>query len=109
MQNLAVQDKLRSANVAPGTTVRRGRDRYDDDHGRHGKPTPITLATNMSLPDLANAINTAGAGVTATIVNDGSNDHLVVTAKDTGSANTVSIAATGSMAQFDTTGTAPPP
>jgi flagellar hook-associated protein 2 len=47
--------------------------------------------------------------VTATVVNDGSADHLVVTAKDTGAVNTVQIATTGSLAQFDTTGTATVP
>ena len=102
VQNLATQDKLRSANVAPGAKLdTAGTDTMTITVGS-GKPTAIALAANMSLPDLANAINTASAGVTATIVNDGSNDHLVITGKDTGKANAVSIAGTGDMAQFST-------
>lgn len=100
VQNLATQDKLRSGNVTPGLKLNTaGTDTMTITVGS-GKATAIALTANMSLPDLANAINTASAGVTATIVNDGSNDHLVVTGKDTGAANAVSI--TGSLTQFNT-------
>lgn len=61
--------------------------------------TPVTItippATN-TLAGVRDAINAAGAGVTASIVNDGSasGNRLVITAKDSGAANSLRITAT---------------
>lgn len=96
---LAQSDKLVSNGVVPGTmfsgagtmaiTVA-------------GKTTELSL-TDGSLSSLSAAINKANAGVTATILNDGTHDRLVITGNETGSANQVSIAASGTLADFSTT------
>lgn len=55
----------------------------------------ITIdSTNNTLDGISTAINAAGAGVTAAIVNDGSTNRLVLTANDTGSAGAFTIAVT---------------
>ncbi|MFQ5607311.1 MAG: flagellar filament capping protein FliD [Candidatus Zixiibacteriota bacterium] len=54
-------------------------------------------STNNTLEGLRQAINRADAGVTATIVNDGTtvnSNRLVLTAKDTGAKNTISVQST---------------
>lgn len=54
----------------------------------------ITIANGeSSLTGIRNAINNADAGVTASIVNDGSGDRLVIAAKDTGLSNALKITA----------------
>lgn len=68
-----------------------------------GKGDPVTVTlTDTTLASLSAAINKANAGVTATIMNDGKNDRLVITGSKTGSDNTVSIVGSGSLAQFNT-------
>lgn len=44
-----------------------------------------------TLADIRNAINEANAGVTASIVNDGSGNRLVISSKDSGLANALKI------------------
>lgn len=61
------------------------------------KPTTNTLA---GVRDAINASSTAG--VSATIVSDGTASHLVLTAKNTGAANTVTINGTGDYTAFNT-------
>lgn len=60
-----------------------------------GSPRTITVdASNNSLVGIKKAINDAKAGVTATIINDGSKSNsyrLVLTADKTGSANAIKI------------------
>lgn len=65
-------------------TIARG----DDD------PLVITISsTNNTLTGIRNAINNARAGVTATIINDGSSApyKLLLTANDTGTANSFTV------------------
>jgi flagellar hook-associated protein 2 len=99
VSKLATSDKLSSAGVDPTATFAAGGTMAIT---VGGKITNITIG-DVSLAGVAGAINGADAGVTATVINDGTQDHLVISAKDTGSANTVGIAAGGSLAQFDTT------
>ena len=82
--------------------------------------TPVTIAippATNTLAGVRDAINAAGAGVTAAIVNDGSasGNRLVITANDSGVANSLRIAVadddgvatdTGGLSQlaFDPTG-----
>ena len=56
-------------------------------NGTVGSKTITIDSTNNSLSGIRDAINAAGAGVTASIVNDGSGNRLVVTGSTTGSAN----------------------
>ena len=62
-----------------------------------GTNSPVTVTINSSnntLSGVRDAINSAGAGVTATIINDGSSApyRLLITANDTGTANSFSVA-----------------
>lgn len=100
VSKLAQSDKLVSAGVAPGATFSAAGSTMSITIG--GKTTPLVLG-DTTLTGLSSAINKANAGVTATILNDGTQDHLVITGGQTGSANGVSISATGSFAAFDTT------
>lgn len=50
----------------------------------------VTIAANSTLEQVRDAINSANTGVSATIVNNGAGYNLVYSAKDTGSANTIS-------------------
>ena len=56
-----------------------------------GAAVNVDLAANSTLADVSTAINDAATGISASIINDGTTDHLVLTAKDTGSANTITI------------------
>ncbi|HAV35479.1 MAG TPA: hypothetical protein DCX52_03810 [Massilia sp.] len=102
VSKLAQSDKLVSGVVVPGTKFTAADSSMSISVG--GKdPIALTL-TDTTLAGLSGAINKANAGVTATILNDGTGDRLVITGNDTGAANTVKITATGTLAQFDTTG-----
>lgn len=62
-----------------------------------GSAIDITIdATNNSLSGIRNAINNANAGVSASIVNDGTNQRLVLTSKTLGSNGAISVTATDS-------------
>ena len=65
--------------------------------------TPVTLspATN-SLNDIRDAINASGLAVTASIVSDGSanGQRLVISGKDSGAANAITLTGTGALAAF---------
>lgn len=53
-------------------------------------------SSNNSLSNIRNAINNSGAGVSATIVNDGTNQRLVLTSKTMGSTGAITVTATDS-------------
>ncbi|MBI3156183.1 MAG: flagellar filament capping protein FliD [Burkholderiales bacterium] len=100
VQQLAASQSLSSAvfadpsDLGTGTlTITRGADSFD-----------IEIAAGQtSLQAVRDQINAAGAGVTASIVNDAGGPLLVLTADETGSANAfgVSVAgATGSLASL---------
>ncbi len=57
----------------------------------------ITIdSSNNTLSGVRDAINASNSGVSATIVNDGTINHLVITSKDTGEVNTLKITTTDS-------------
>lgn len=61
--------------------------------------------SNNTLTGLRDAINRSGAGVKATIVNDGTTDtpyHLVLTSNTGGSAGQITIGSTGTIPTFNT-------
>ncbi|MDN6323680.1 MAG: flagellar filament capping protein FliD, partial [Halomonas sp.] len=61
------------------------------------KTAEVTIdSSNNSLQGLANAINDAGVGVSAGIIDTGNGFQLVLSADETGTANAVSITATDS-------------
>ncbi len=76
-----------------------------------GGPTADTVDVSVTggsaLSDIATAINGAKAGVTASVINDGTTDHLILTADATGAANTIKVTGSTGWESFDySTGTA---
>lgn len=85
VQRLAQNHKQGSSAFAPGTSF----------GGAGGDSLTLTVNGNASTIDLSTAVDLAGVrdaingasdnpGVTATIINDGSNEHLVITADESG-------------------------
>ena len=71
--------------------------------GTAGAVSSITITTSTTLVQLRDAINTEDGSVNASIINDGSGSNpyrLVLTAKDSGSANTVSITSNPTTLDF---------
>ena len=60
-----------------------------------GTAVNVSIAAESSLSSVVTAINAANAGVSAAIVNDGTADHLVLTANSTGVANTIKVTGSG--------------
>ena len=89
--------KYTSPNVTPGQT-------FDATAGGltlnvGGTATTIALSgAGQTLQNVRDAINTANAGVTASITNDGTNDHLVLTPSGAGATSPVSLTGTGDFA-----------
>lgn len=102
VQALAQAQKIKSeAFVSTDTTLGSGTltiefGTYNEDGsftGNTGK-TPQTISidpSHSSLTGIRDAINTADAGVTASIINDGSGHRLVIASKDTGLSNALKI------------------
>lgn len=63
-------------------------------------------STNNTLAGVRDAINAANSSVSATIINDGTTNHLVITSKDTGEVNSLKISVTdsGDTNNTDTSG-----
>ncbi|NKI74839.1 flagellar filament capping protein FliD [Dickeya sp. CFBP 2040] len=62
------------------------------------KPLTITLTDDKtSLNDIRDAINNAGGSVNASIVNNGTSNYLMLTAKDTGTQSAMTISVSGSL------------
>jgi flagellar hook-associated protein 2 len=59
-----------------------------------GASTEITVGATDTLADVATAINNAKAGVTATVIPDGSQAFLTLTAHETGADNVINLTAT---------------
>lgn len=100
VSKLALADKLVSEPVA--TTDKFASGSMDIKIG--GKTTKVSVTADTTLAGLSSAINKANAGVTATILNDGTADRLVITGGQTGTANGVTITGFDSLAQFGPTG-----
>ena len=64
------------------------------------KPASIAIAADSSLEDIRDAVNAANAGVSASIVNDGSGTpyRLVLVSSDTGEASSMKISVSGNTA-----------
>lgn len=71
-----------------------------------GTSTVVTLDSNTTLEELADAINDEVDGVTAYVMNTGSGYKLVLSGEDTGASNTLSITSTtGTLATSFASGT----
>jgi flagellar hook-associated protein 2 len=111
VQSLAQSQKLISGNFASTSTVV-GSGTLTIDMGTYsdaGSP-PVTFtadadveqktitidSSNNTLQGIRDAINSANIGVSATIINDGSNYRLSLSSKDSGTANEIRIGVTES-------------
>lgn len=99
---LAQSQSLMVAGQASSTTsLGNGTDTLSFQFGTSGSPTSfgaaktVSIAANSSLQTIANSVNSANIGVSATIVNDGSASpyRLVFTSTSTGAANSMSVTA----------------
>ncbi|SDI03943.1 flagellar filament capping protein FliD [Propionivibrio dicarboxylicus] len=61
----------------------------------------VNVAANASLSDIASSINSANAGVTATVISGSDGNHLVVTSSESGETNQIKIDSTISGLGFD--------
>lgn len=79
------------------TNVNYGTDTFDSGTLRitigAGTPVDIALTGTNTLSGIRDAINKASAGITATIINDGTADRLVLTSNTTGLAGAITVAA----------------
>jgi len=66
-----------------------------------GTAVDVSVTGGSSLSDIAKAINDAKPDVTATVINDGTTNHLVISAKKTGASNTVSITGSAGWEGFN--------
>jgi flagellar hook-associated protein 2 len=60
-----------------------------------GKPQTVTWSSSDTLEDIAQDITNANAGVTASVLNNGSSYQIVVSADKTGTANAATFTETG--------------
>ncbi|MDD2880965.1 MAG: flagellar filament capping protein FliD [Rhodoferax sp.] len=66
--------------------------------------TPVTVSATDTVATIAAAINAANAGVTASVLNDGTNDRLVMRSTSTGLAAGFSVTPTGGNAALNAYG-----
>lgn len=59
-----------------------------------GTPISVTIADGSTLDSISSAINGANAGVSASVVNDGTTNRLLLQSNTTGSAGAITIAVT---------------
>ncbi|SCY07443.1 flagellar hook-associated protein 2 [Nitrosospira sp. Nl5] len=117
VQQLAQQQKIHSdgfastsSAVGSGTltiqygTYDSGANTFTLNSEKSAQTVTIDPSSN-TLSGVRDAINAANIGISATIINDGTSDRLVVTGKDTGAANSFRITASDDDgANLDTAG-----
>ncbi|MBP0600431.1 flagellar filament capping protein FliD [Herbaspirillum sp. LeCh32-8] len=103
VSQLAQSHKVTSAPISPGMTFESGVLAIKTGNGS----TALIHPKSNTLAGVRDAINASDAGVTAAIVSDGANNHLVLTTKDSGAANSLRVSGTGNFAvfNFDPSGT----
>lgn len=97
VNRLAQADKQGSLAIADTNTTTLGAGGDQMTITVAGVATPLVVG-GMTLSQIRTAINEANAGVTATIVSESaSSNHLVLTSNETGAAQAMSLAFTGSL------------
>lgn len=105
VNQLAKANKLASEGVVDktSTAIASATGSFTFKVGGYGAETSVGVTSTTTLQELADAINTKNADVTASIIDDGtgSNEYrLILTANDTGAANYISITANGTSLDF---------
>jgi flagellar hook-associated protein 2 len=103
VQQLAQQQKIRSDGFASTSTMvgsgtltiqygtyDNGSNTFTLNNAKPAQTVTINPANN-TLSGVRDAINAANIGVSATIINDGSSNRLVMTSKDTGASSSIKI------------------
>jgi flagellar hook-associated protein 2 len=85
---LATTDSWYSSNPVGGSGLSAGT--FNLQVGS-GTATPITVAAGESLTQLASAINSQSAGVTASVITDASGSRLSIVSNNSGSSNNIKI------------------
>ncbi len=81
--------------------------RYDSGSNSYTARETVTLtidSSNNTVQGIRDAINDAGIGISASVINDGNSDILSITADDTGAINTIRISTSGDSDGSDTDG-----
>ncbi|OQA33329.1 MAG: Flagellar hook-associated protein 2 [Betaproteobacteria bacterium ADurb.Bin341] len=65
-----------------------------------GSAVEVDIAAGATLSSIRDAINASSAQVSAAIINDGSNDYLVLTADSSGVTNTITVAGSAGFEDF---------
>jgi flagellar hook-associated protein 2 len=92
VDQLAQSQKLRSASFSSSTALV-GAGTLHIQVGS-GSVTDIAITATDTLTDVATAINNASAGVSATIISDGTQSFLTLSAQATGADNVIHVTAT---------------
>ncbi len=94
VKQLAQSQRLASTGFADIITTAVGTGTLNIQVGT-GTAAVVTIdSTNNTLTGLRDAINNSNSGVTASILNDGTTNKLIITANNSGSSNTIKITAT---------------
>jgi flagellar hook-associated protein 2 len=101
VRSLASAAKWRSGPLAPGATV--ALSGFTLTAG--GKPYPVKVGGSGTLGDVLDGLRASGAPVSAAVLNDGTSDHLSITALATGAAASFTLDAAATSA-LDPTGNA---
>lgn len=90
---LATNHQIRKSGLVPPAVGNDG-----TLHIKVGTGTAVDVAVTggSTLSQIASAINGAAAGVTASVINDGVNDHLTISANSTGTGKTIEITSSNS-------------
>jgi flagellar hook-associated protein 2 len=93
VSSLAQAQSMASTNFADTTSALIGTGTLSINAGGNDPVTVTINSSNNTLKGVRDAINNANAGITATIINDGSATpyRLLITAKETGTANSFAI------------------
>ncbi|MFQ5780202.1 MAG: flagellar filament capping protein FliD [Nitrospiria bacterium] len=91
VKQLAQAHKLSSVGFATSNATTVGTGTLTISVGT-GNTTSVTIdSTNNTLEGIRDAINAANGDVSATVLSDGTNFRLILTAKNTGQANTIKV------------------
>ncbi|MBS1197801.1 MAG: flagellar hook-associated protein [Proteobacteria bacterium] len=66
-----------------------------------GTAVNVSIGANATLASMRDAINASSAGVSASILNDGSSDVLVLKSKNSGAANTITMTGSAGFEDFN--------
>ena len=103
INTLARSHKIAADGVASATTVIASAAGSFNFTVGTGTMQSVAVDATTTITDLSDAINALGAGVSASVVNDGTSYRLVLTAKSTGTANQITINQNDTSLVFSTT------